>query len=310
MIIILKLILLIYKGELTMELRQVKIIKTLIETGSYTKTARRLNYTQSNVTQQVQLLEKTLNQKLFDYRHKQLRPTPFLKEILPMINQIYDAEQQIKQISSHNNTVRKVRIAAPESLMITGLSEVIKNMIHDYPNIDINLQNNSCSMNQEKLLEDEVDIAFVLNDGVNHHKLNSTLICEEDIVIVAHQEAPDHFDELLQQRQYNHFVINEKGSVYRNMFEQIIQSQQLDIIKITELWSIGVIKSLLLDNIGFSFLPYRTVKKEIESGLLKVIETPFSVEKLGSYILTKSYPWNKDINHLIIDEVTNFFSSK
>lgn len=286
-----------------MEMRQVKIIKTLLETGSYTKTAELLNYTQSNVTQQVQLLEKTLNQKLFDYNHKQLLPTPFLKDILPMINQIYDALQRIKQVSEHNNLMRTIRIAAPESLMLTGLSEVIKNIINHYPHIDINLQNNSCSMNHKKLLEDEVDIAFVLNDGVHHDKLNATLICDEDIVVVAHAEAPDYFDELLKQKQYNHFVINEKGSVYRNMFEQIVRDYQLDIYKTTELWSIGVIKSLLLDNIGFSFLPYRTVKQEVESQQLKVIETAFSIKTLGSYILTKPYPWNKDINQLIIDEV-------
>ncbi|MDU0445631.1 LysR family transcriptional regulator [Staphylococcus haemolyticus] len=286
-----------------MEMRQVKIIKTLLETGSYTKTAELLNYTQSNVTQQVQLLEKTLNQKLFDYNHKQLLPTPFLKDILPMINQIYDASQRIKQVSEHNNLMRTIRIAAPESLMLTGLSEVIKNIINHYPHIDINLQNNSCSMNHKKLLEDEVDIAFVLNDGVHHDKLNATLICDEDIVVVAHAEAPDYFDELLKQKQYNHFVINEKGSVYRNMFEQIVRDYQLDIYKTTELWSIGVIKSLLLDNIGLSFLPYRTVKQEVESQQLKVIETAFSIKTLGSYILTKPYPWNKDINQLIIDEV-------
>lgn len=286
-----------------MEMRQVKIIKTLLETGSYTKTAELLNYTQSNVTQQVQLLEKTLNQKLFDYNHKQLLPTPFLKDILPMINQIYDASQRIKQVSEHNNLMRTIRIAAPESLMLTGLSEVIKNIINHYPHIDINLQNNSCSMNHQKLLEDEVDIAFVLNDGVHHDKLNATLICEEDIVVVAHVEAPDHFDELLKQKQYNHFVINEKGSVYRNMFEQIVRDYQLDIHKTTELWSIGVIKSLLLDNIGFSFLPYRTVKQEVESQQLKVIETSFSIKTLGSYILTKPYPWNEELNQLIIDEV-------
>ncbi|MGY0755190.1 LysR family transcriptional regulator [Staphylococcus haemolyticus] len=286
-----------------MEIRQVKIIKTLLETGSYTKTAELLNYTQSNVTQQVQLLEKTLNQKLFDYNHKQLLPTPFLKDILPMINQIYDASQRIKQVSEHNNLMRTIRIAAPESLMLTGLSEVIKNIINHYPHIDINLQNNSCSMNHQKLLEDEVDIAFVLNDGVHHDKLNATMICEEDIVVVAHVEAPDHFDELLKQKQYNHFVINEKGSVYRNMFEQIVRDYQLDIHKTTELWSIGVIKSLLLDNIGFSFLPYRTVKQEVESQQLKVIETAISIKTLGSYILTKPYPWNKELNQLIIDEV-------
>ncbi len=286
-----------------MEIRQVKIIKTLIETGSYTKTTEILNYTQSNVTQQVKLLERNLNQKLFDYRQKQLHPTSFLKEIMPMINQIDDASQLIQQVSKHKSAIRKVRIAAPESLMISGLSEVIKNMIQYYPHIDINLQNNSCSMNHQKLLEDEVDIAFVLNDGVHHEKLEATQICEEEVVIVAHRDAPDNFDELLNDKQYNHFVINEKGSVYRNMFEQMVHDYQIEINKTTELWSIGVIKSLLLDNIGFSFLPYRTVREEIESQLLKVIEPEFSLDKLGTYILTKPYPWNKDINQLVIDEV-------
>lgn len=94
-----------------------------------------------------------------------------------------------------------------------------------------------------------------------------------------------------------------KGSVYRNMFEQIVRDYQLDIHKTTELWSIGVIKSLLLDNIGFSFLPYRTVKQEVESQQLKVIQTAFSIKTLGSYILTKPYPWNEELNQLIIDEV-------
>lgn len=303
MLIIVVLILLILKGDYVMEMRQVKIIKTLIETGSYTQTAEILNYTQSNVTQQVKLLERNLNQKLFDYQHKQLRPTSFLKEIMPMINQIDDASQLIQQASEHKSAMRKVRIAAPESLMISGLSEVIKNMIHAYPHIDINLQNNSCSMNHRKLLEDEVDIAFVVNEGVHHEKLEATKICDEEVVIVAHKDAPDRFNELLNDKQYNHFVINEKGSVYRNMFEEIVRDYHIEIDKTTELWSIGVIKSLLMDNIGFSFLPYRTVKEEIESQQLKIIEPEFSIDKLGTYILTKPYPWNKDINQLVIDEV-------
>ena len=87
------------------------------------------------------------------------------------------------------------------------------------------------------------------------------------------------------------------------MFEQIVHDYQIEINKTTELWSIGVIKSLLLDNIGFSFLPYRTVREEIESQQLKIIEPEFSIDKLGTYILTKPYPWNKDINQLVIDEV-------
>ena len=41
-----------------MNIKQLKILKTLIETKSYTRTAELLNYTQSNVSQQINQLKQ------------------------------------------------------------------------------------------------------------------------------------------------------------------------------------------------------------------------------------------------------------
>ena len=47
-----------------MELKYLNTVRMILETGSFQEAARRLHYTQSTVTFQVQQLEKELNVKL------------------------------------------------------------------------------------------------------------------------------------------------------------------------------------------------------------------------------------------------------
>ncbi|WP_440863331.1 helix-turn-helix domain-containing protein [Staphylococcus shinii] len=69
-----------------MNIKQLKILKALIDTGSYTKTAKLLNYTQSNISQQIRQLEIELKNELFLHSNKQLIQTKFLLQIMPLVN--------------------------------------------------------------------------------------------------------------------------------------------------------------------------------------------------------------------------------
>lgn len=74
-----------------MNYRQLKTLKLLIETGSYTKTAEILNYTQSNISQ----LENELENSLFINHNKSIMQTDFFKNIMPLINDYIDVYEQI-----------------------------------------------------------------------------------------------------------------------------------------------------------------------------------------------------------------------
>ncbi|PTJ73337.1 LysR family transcriptional regulator, partial [Staphylococcus kloosii] len=94
-----------------MDIKQLRILKTLIATESYTKTAEILNYTQSNISQQIKHLEAELQNELFIYSNKQLTQTEFLKQILPLINDYISTHDQILDVSNKSNN-RKLKIAA------------------------------------------------------------------------------------------------------------------------------------------------------------------------------------------------------
>ncbi|MCD8809746.1 LysR family transcriptional regulator [Mammaliicoccus sciuri] len=128
------------------EYKAVEILKTLIETKSYTRTAELLNYTQSNVSQQINQLEAELKNELFIYSNRKLIESEFLLKILPLVNDYISTHDQIIKLSNEDMT-NKLKIAAPESLVTTGLSEVIKIFLEKYPNTEFDLLNNTCSKN-------------------------------------------------------------------------------------------------------------------------------------------------------------------
>lgn len=266
-----------------MNYKQLKTLKFLIKTGSYTKTAEILNYTQSNISH----LENELENSLFINHNKSIMQTDFLKNIMPLINDYIDVHEQIINISKYENSRRKIKIAAPESLLTSGLSNFIKCFLESYHEIDIDLFNNTCSFNQQQLLNGNVDIGFVVNEDITNKYLQKHKLDDEQIVLVTHMDAPDILDLLLKDNTFNHLIINEKNSTYRQMFEKYIFNNDYHISKTTEMWSIDSIKSLITQRIGFSVLPFRNVKNEIENRKLKIIKTDRPFPLFQSFALVK-----------------------
>ncbi len=298
-------ILIILIGDV-MNIKQLKILKTLIDTGSYTKTAKLLNYTQSNISQQIRQLEIELKNELFLHSNKQLIQTKFLLQIMPLVNDYISTHDQILNISKNENNNKKLKIAAPESLVTTGLSDAIKHFLEKYPDTDIDLYNNSCNYNQTLLMNGEVDIAFVINKEIQNKYINKHILSPEEIVVVAHKDAPNSLEELLNNKRYNHFVINEKDSTYRKMFEEFVDVNNLKIEKKTELWSINTIKTFIIDNMGFSVLPLKTVREEIRENNLKIIETCSDLPVFYSFALTKKKEWEFNLANLFLKEIKSF----
>ena len=58
-----------------MELKYLRTFQTIIEEGSFSKAAEKLNYTQSTITFQIGQLEKELSVKLFEKACRRMLPT-------------------------------------------------------------------------------------------------------------------------------------------------------------------------------------------------------------------------------------------
>ena len=79
-----------------MELKYLTTFKTILETGSFQKAAERLNYAQSTITLQMQLLEQELSVKLFEKIGRRMELTQAGEGLLPYIDAVLEAVRQME----------------------------------------------------------------------------------------------------------------------------------------------------------------------------------------------------------------------
>lgn len=101
-----------------MTIRHMEILKTISETGSFTKAARLLYITQSAVSHAVRELEEEAGTVLFDRLPKKVRLTEagslLLQETLPVLAACHALEQRMKHLEQHApvHLVSSITIAA------------------------------------------------------------------------------------------------------------------------------------------------------------------------------------------------------
>ncbi|WP_438421015.1 LysR family transcriptional regulator [Bacillus siamensis] len=292
-----------------MEIRHLITFQTIVDKGSYTGAAAKLGYTQSTITTHIQELEQEIGGALFTYEKRRLKLTPLGRELIPLAEDLLSAHDKIKNMQSIHEIKGVLKIAAPESLTISRLGPIIREYSMKYPNVSIILSNGTCGQNQVELLSGRVDIAFMVYPEIQIEKCIHHSLLEERIVLVAGSDAPDHFDDY-QQSGKNFFITNEEGCSYRTMFERFLVKHDISHLQIMELWSIEAIKQTVMSGIGFSVLPYITVKEEVKAGKLKILQQSEPFERLYSHMLVKKKKWQLPAAEAFVSLVLESFGDK
>ncbi|WP_445505536.1 LysR family transcriptional regulator [Niallia sp. 03091] len=274
-----------------MEIRQLITFRTIVDVGSYTNAAIKLGYTQSTITSHIKALEREIGGELFTYIKRELNLTSLGKELIPLADELLYTYNRISQMKSDNKVSGELKIAAPESLTISRLGPILREFTAKYPDVKIILSNGTCGQNQKDLVSGHVDIAFMVwpkleVDNCIHYQLH-----KEEIVLITSPNKNQHFDDYKNKGTTDYFITNEEGCSYRSMFERYLANNKLPKFQTMELWSLEAIKQAVMSGLGFSALPYITVKNEIEKGVLNILEHNESFEPIYSHLLVKSKKW-------------------
>lgn len=281
-----------------MDVRELITFKTVSETRNFSKAADILGYTQSTVSMQIKSLELELGAKLFEYKKRQVSITDAGLQLLPMVEKTLESFSDIKKWNQ-TETSGILKIAAPESLTISVIAPKLQQFQKLYPHVQLELQNATCLHNEEVLLRGDVDIAFMMWPSKPSKRLIDHDLGEQKMVLVSSQKQT--FQQLLNDSQAT-FVINEPECSYRNQFETSVWQQHQRQFRTISLPSIAAIKSVVIGELGFSYLPWEMVKMEVENDQLFVIKTDI-INHVHGHLLTRNY---KTKSNLISDFVKVF----
>ena len=145
-----------------MNINDLTIFRTVVQTGSFSKAAATLNYTQSNISMKIQSLEALYDTTLFYRGHRGIRLTPkgeqFYEVALKMLH-LYEKSFEILQ--DKENTRGVLRIGSMETTAALHLPALLSTFHQVHEKVDITILTSPSLHNIERLENYEIDGAFV-----------------------------------------------------------------------------------------------------------------------------------------------------
>lgn len=138
-------------------------LQKVVQTGSFTKAANELGYTQSSISQMIASLEKQLGIKLLIRSHIGVHLTAEGQKIYPTIvqtiNQFQRIEAKANEIKGLNRDV--IRIGTISSITCHWLPLLIKTFKKRYPNVEFVMYQGDYNSIGEWIKNGTIDIGFI-----------------------------------------------------------------------------------------------------------------------------------------------------
>lgn len=152
-----------------MKLRQLEFAREIARTGSFSQAAESCNATQPTLSNAVQQLEEELGAKIFHRTTRSVELTPFGGYILPYLEAILDARDEMGKASeAYLHPEHKVLRIGLSPLVDMGLlNDMLQPYRHDHPDVTIYFK--ECLLDDlgGRLTNGSVDLAIVPRDMID-----------------------------------------------------------------------------------------------------------------------------------------------
>ena len=246
----------------------------LCRTMNYTRAAEELNITQPAVTQHIQYLQRHYGVKLFQYRDKHL----FLTEAGAALRSAaltmeHDERELMEHLPLLQKGMQHLRLGATLTVGEYALPPHLGRYMKRHPDVALHLVVGSTRRLLEGLNRGELDAAVVEGyfakreyDAIRWSMEPYVCVCAAGSALEGPMELEDLFTQTL--------ILRDPESGTREMLERALLERNFqlsDFRRVVEINDLTVIKQLVEQNCGITFLYRRAVERELEEGQLRQV---------------------------------------
>ncbi|HIE30746.1 TPA: LysR family transcriptional regulator [Candidatus Poribacteria bacterium] len=258
-----------------MQIETLKIFCDLVETESFSKSAKINFISQSAVSQQIQALEYNYNQKLIIRDNRNLIPTEAGKMFYQGAKEILQLYEDLSsQMQALSNTISgTVKISTVYSVGLHELPPYEKQFLKDYPAVRVLVQYRHASQIYEDVIHNIAHLGIVAYP-VKKSQIEIIPFKHDRLVSIC---SPNHpFASLskinIHDIQGQKFIAFERGIPTREALERIFGEYDVTPQIVMEFDNIETVKRAVEIDAGISIVPKMTVKHEVEHQTLRVLE--------------------------------------
>lgn len=140
-----------------------EIFLKVCETGSFSRAADALNYTQSGISQMMAALEEELGVQLFARIKKGVIPTDNARLLLPYIQEMVNQKDKLRQAAFNiNHKIEgKLRIGSFSSITTLWLPDLVQYFKETYPLVKIEILDGNYDEIRDWIVHGQVDCGFL-----------------------------------------------------------------------------------------------------------------------------------------------------
>ena len=241
---------------------------------SVSRTAEKLHVTQPAVSMQMRLLEEAVGVPLFEQAGRKIRLTDagqeFLRHAGAAIAQFKELDDAMAGRLGLQRGKMELAIVSTAKYFVPMLLVKFRQR---YPDIEVVLHVHNREIITNMLARNEVDLV-IMGRAPASIDCSATAFATNPLGIVS---APEH--PLSRRRQAplailkgQEFVVREKGSGTRHSMERLFDEHGINPSIVMEMPSNETIKQAVMAGMGLSFLSLRTVRHELASGHLALLD--------------------------------------
>jgi len=246
-----------------------EVFLLVAEKLSFSKTAEDLFISQPAVTKHIKELESRLNVALFERKGNKIYLTKAGKltyTYLKKIKQEYrEMEYELGRL--HDTFKGTLRIGASSTISQYLIPKVIAAFHKRYPKIELHLFNGNSFEMEQKLIDNEIDLALVENESSQSNIKYIDFLDDEIIVVTGSNSVYSKKKSIsVADFQTLPIVLREKGSGTLEVIQKSLSNYGIHLDKLNIVIHLGStegIKNFLCDFDGIALVSEKSIEKEL-----------------------------------------------
>lgn len=258
---------------------QLRTLLEVVEQGSFSAAARRLNLTQPAISLQIRELERRFGVRLIERLGKQAHATVPGRELV-------EAAQRILRECDHANAAMRrfregwtgrVHVGTTLTTMIYRLPPILRRVRLDHPGIDLVVTNAPTPNSVENIIQNRIDLGLVNLPVQKKKQLKITPLCPEVLLAIFPVGTPDVPDEITPgyvARQ--NLLVEQASSAAHSLVLGWLSGQASPPRAPTALGTVEALKSAVASNLGMAIVPEASIAMHLSDFIVRPLRPPLS----------------------------------
>ena len=247
-----------------------EVFLAVAENLSFSKAAEALFISQPAVTKHIKELESKMNSALFERKGNKVYLTKAGKLAYLHLKQIKQQYHELEfELGRLNDDYKgSLRIGASSTISQYLIPAVLADFHRRFPQIKLDLFNGNSFEMEQKLLQNEIDLALVENDSSQANIRYHDFMDDEIVVVAGANSAYGKRKNLtLVDLQQIPIVLRERGSGTLEVIQHALSKLKISLEKLNILIHLGsteAIKNFLVNFEGIAFVSEKSIEKELQ----------------------------------------------